>query len=169
MIEVVHEFCHLGDVFGSSGDVQSSVTVRIRADWRKFSDLSQVLCGRVLSLKLKGRLYIIYIIYLSCVRSVMSYGSECWAMKEVDTRRMQAAEMRMMFVKTLLHRIPNGLMRDRTGVEDIENHLVETRLRWPGYLERMDETNLVTRVRKEKFHYMKRGMGVGGGGRHAPP
>jgi len=29
--------------------------------------------------------------YLGDVRSVMSYGSECWAMKKVDTRRMQAA------------------------------------------------------------------------------
>jgi len=26
----------------------------------------------------------------------MSYGSECWAIKKVDIRRMQAAEMRMM-------------------------------------------------------------------------
>jgi len=41
--------------------------------------------------------------------------------KKVDTiRRMQATEMRMirmMFGKTLRDGIPNGLMRDRTGVE----------------------------------------------------
>jgi len=54
MIEV-QKFCYLGDVVGSSGDVQSSVTARKRAGWRKFSEMSQVLCGRVLSLKLKGR------------------------------------------------------------------------------------------------------------------
>jgi len=81
--EVIQEFCYLGDVVGStSGDVQSSVTASVRAGWRKFSKLSQVLCGRVLSLKLKGRLY------KSCVRSVMSYRSECWTMKEVDTRQV---------------------------------------------------------------------------------
>jgi len=57
MIEVVQEFCYSGDVVGSSEDVQSSVTARIRAGWRKFSELSQVLCWIVLSLKLKGRLY----------------------------------------------------------------------------------------------------------------
>jgi len=79
---------------------------------KKFSEMSQVLRGRVLSLKLKGCLY------KSCVRSVMSYGSECWAMKKVDTRRMQAAEMRMMCGKTLRNRIPNGFLRDRTKVED---------------------------------------------------
>jgi len=76
----------------------------------------------------------------------MSYESECWAMKKVVTRRMQAAEMRMIRMmrgKTLRGGIPNGLLRDRTGVEDIENHLKETRLRWLGHLERMNETNLV--------------------------
>jgi len=74
---------------------------------------------------------------------------ECWAMKKVDTRRMQAAEMvmiKMMCGKTLRDGITN-VLRDRTGVEDIENHLGETRLRWLGHLKRMDETNLVKRVR----------------------
>jgi len=42
-------------------------------------------------------------------------------------------------------------MRDRTGVEDnIENYLGETGLRWLGHLERLDETNLIKRVREEK-------------------
>jgi len=90
MIEVVLEFCYLSDVVGSSGDVQSSVTARIRAGWRKFNELSQVLFGRVLSLELKGRLY------KCCIRSVISYGSECWAMKKVGTSRTQAAEMKMI-------------------------------------------------------------------------
>jgi len=83
-------------------------------------------------LKLKGRLY----------------GSECWAawaMTKVDTIRMQAAEMRMirrMCRKTLRDRIPNDLLWNRTGVKDIEKRLGEARLRWLGYLKRMDETSL---------------------------
>jgi len=44
IIEVVQEFCYLGDITGRSGDVQSSVTARIRVGWRKFSELFQVLC-----------------------------------------------------------------------------------------------------------------------------
>jgi len=32
MTEVIEEFCYLGDVVRSSGDVQSAVTARIRAD-----------------------------------------------------------------------------------------------------------------------------------------
>jgi len=103
-------------------------------------------------LKLKVRLY------KSCVRSVMSYGSECWAMKKADSRRMQAAEIRMVYGKTLRDEVPNGLFRDRIGMEDIENHLGETKRRWLGHLERMDETNLVRRVREERVPgHMKRG------------
>jgi len=45
-------------------------------------------------------------------------------------------------------------------VEDIENHLGKTRLRWLGHLKRMDETNLVKRVREERvLGYIKRGVG----------
>jgi len=63
---------------------------------------------------------------------------------------MQTAEMKMMCGKTLRDGFLNSLLRDRTGVEDIENYLGETRLRWLGHLKRMDETNLVKRVREEK-------------------
>jgi len=38
-------------------------------------------------------------------------------MKKVDTRRMQAAGIRMMREKKLRDGIPNGLLRDRTGVK----------------------------------------------------
>jgi len=37
----------------SSGDVQSTVTARIYAGWRTFREMSEVLCGKVMSLKLK--------------------------------------------------------------------------------------------------------------------
>jgi len=81
------------------------------------------------TIELKGRLY------NSCIRSV-----ECWTIKKADTRQMQAAEMRMIRMmcgtgKTLCDGIPNGLLRDRTGMEDIRNHVGETRLRWLGQLE----------------------------------
>jgi len=63
----------------------------------------------------------------------------------------------MMCVKTLCDGIPNGLLKDRTGVEDIENHLGETRLRWLEHLKRIDKINLVKRVRKEQVPaHMKR-------------
>jgi len=57
MIEVDQEFLYLSDAVGSSDDVQSRVMARICAGWRKFSEMPLILCGRVLSLKLKRCLY----------------------------------------------------------------------------------------------------------------
>jgi len=54
----------------------------------------------------------------------------------------------MMHGKMLRDEIPNGLLRERTEVEDTENHVRETRRRWLGHLERMDETNLFKRVER---------------------
>ena len=154
-VEVVTEFCYLGDMLRCDGDVGRAVTARIRAGWRKFRELSNVLCGRVLSFKLKGRLY------KACVRSVMCYGAECWAMKIADTRRMQSTEMRMirlMCGKTIKDRLPSAVLRERSDIEDIEEHLRGLRLRWFGHLERMDVMNLTRRVREETVGgRMKRG------------
>ena len=81
--------------------------------------------------------------------------------KKIDTKRMQAAEMRMirmMCGKTLLDRVPNAVLRTKTEVEDIEKHLAEHRLRWLGHIERMDEMNVIRRVWDEKvFDNIKRG------------
>jgi len=44
-----------------------------------------------------------------------------------------------------------ALQKDRTEVEDIDNHLRETRLRWLGHLERMDVTNLIKSKRRKKI------------------
>jgi len=56
VIEVVQEFCYLGDDVGGSGDIQSSVAAGVCAGWRGFGEISLVLWG-FLSLKLWGRLY----------------------------------------------------------------------------------------------------------------
>ena len=146
-VEVVKQFCYLGDMLGVDGDVDRAVTSRIRAGWMKFKDLSGVLCGRVLSLKLKGRLF------KACVRSAMSYGAECWAIKNAEIKRMQSTEMRMirmMCGKTLKDRVPSSMLRERMGIEDIEDHMRGHRLRWLGHLERMDAGNLTRRVREER-------------------
>jgi len=53
----------------------------------------------------------------------------------------------------------NRLRRDRTEVEDVENHLEKTSLRLLGHVERMDKINLIKRVREERFPgRMKRRM-----------
>jgi len=65
------------------------------------------------------------------------------------------------YERTLCGVVPNGLQGDRIGVEDTESSGGEGgRLTWLRPLERMDETNLVKRVRKEGVpeHYREEGQ-----------
>ena len=80
-LEVVENFCYLRDILGSEGGVERSVITGVGTAWRKFRELLSLLTSRVLSLQVRGRLY------EACVRSVMLYGNETWAVKEEDLNR----------------------------------------------------------------------------------
>src|SRR4029077_17215494 len=53
-------------------------------------ELAPILTTRVASLKLKGK------IYRACVQRVMVYGSETWAAKVEDVRRLMRTERAMV-------------------------------------------------------------------------
>ena len=74
-IEVVNGFSYLGDTISTDGEASTAVTARIRSAWKKFKEISGMLCVKNVSLQTKGELY------KACVRSVMCYGAECWALK----------------------------------------------------------------------------------------
>ena len=90
VLEKVDEFCYLGDLLAKDGGTEAAVSARIASGWKKFRELSGVLCGRDVSNRVKG------LVYKACVRSAMMYGCESWAMKVEDVRRMKVAEMRML-------------------------------------------------------------------------
>ena len=135
-IEVVDRFSYLGDVISAEGGAQEAVTSRIRSAWKKFKEVSNVICGRSISLKVRGTLYKSY------VRNAPTYGAECWALKMEDERRLKTTEMRMLRMicgKTLKDKTNNEKIREMTGVVILEEFLKEKRLRWLGHVERMDE------------------------------
>src|SRR5260221_433675 len=71
-----------------------------------------ILTLRGASLKLKGK------IYRACVQRVMVYGSETWAMKMEDMRRLERAErmmVRWMCGVTLKDRKTNEELLGRLG------------------------------------------------------
>ena len=61
-----------------------------QAEKRLGCDFLPVLTCRSFSLRLKGR------VYQACVRSIMLYGSETWAMKEADLLMLECSDMRMI-------------------------------------------------------------------------
>ena len=71
-VETVRAFCYLGDRVNTSGGCEAAVTARARIGWVKFKECGELLNTKRLSLKMKG------MVYWSCVRSAMLYGSEIW-------------------------------------------------------------------------------------------
>ena len=77
-VETVKGFCYLGESLNASGGCETAVTSRVRKGWMKFRECGELLSERRFSLRMKG------IVYLSCVRSAMLYGSETWCLRESE-------------------------------------------------------------------------------------
>ena len=60
----------------AGGSCKAAVTARARVGWVKFRECGELLISKRFSLKLKG------MVYRSCVRSAMLYGSETWCLRE---------------------------------------------------------------------------------------
>ena len=79
------------------------------------------------------------------VRSVMTYGSECWGLKKKDERKLS-----MMLGVTLKDKLRNEEVRRRTTVTTSVVTIVErSKLRWYGHLLRKDEEEIVRQVWEE--------------------
>ena len=83
-LELVEEFCYLGDMLSVDGDADAAVETRIRIGWNKFRQLVPLLTNKDISLTVRGRLY------SSCVRS------ETWPIRKENKVALQQAEMRMV-------------------------------------------------------------------------
>ena len=89
------------------------------------------------------------IIYTTCIRPVMLYGSEIWATKIEDIRKMQRSEMRMLRWMTglsLSERKCNEWMRSMLAIDDIAEVMRRSRLRWFGHVERRDKLCWIKRI-----------------------
>ena len=71
--EIVDKLCYLGDMLSQEDGCKHTILERIfynQTGWLKFRELSGLLIGKGMSLKSKG------IIYITCIRPVMLYGSD---------------------------------------------------------------------------------------------
>ena len=51
----MHEFCYLRDKLKTSGGCEVAVAARMRIEWIKFRECSELLLGKRFSLKIKAR------------------------------------------------------------------------------------------------------------------
>jgi len=136
-IERVESFVYLGDKLNACGGCLSAVTARVRAGWKKFRELSAVLCGRKWSVKMKGK------VYNTCVRTAMIYGGETWVLRQEEEGVLQRAEramLRMMYEVKLRDRCGISKLMGMAGLhDDIVTLVGKSRLRWYGHVMRREE------------------------------
>ena len=100
---------------------------------KKFHDLAPFLTSRAPSLRVKAQ------VYSACVRSVLTYASETWAVRKEHLEKLQRAEramVRWMCGVNLSDRERSEVLLERMGLEDIVNVLRRSRLRWFGHVQR---------------------------------
>src|SRR4029077_10651902 len=145
--ECVDKFCYLGDMIGAGGGVELAIRLRVRCAWNKFREILSILTSRGASLKLKGKLYKVYI------QSVMVYGSETWAMKVESMNRLHRVEniiVRRMCSVSLKKRIETEELRNRLGITSVDAVVRRERLRWFGHVERKSDDDWVKKCQKLK-------------------
>ena len=140
-VETVEEFCYLGDRFSASGGCEAAVTARARCGWVKFRECGELLNGKRFSLKTKG------IVYQSCVRSAMVYGSETWCLRESELailRRTERAMVRAMCGVKLMDKRKITDLMGMLGVEKTVDQIVKANgVRWYGHVLRRDEGHVL--------------------------
>ena len=131
-VELVENFCYLGDVIQKDGGCGKAVRERVRKGWLKFKELSGVLCNRRIALKMRG------VLYRACVRTVMMFGCESWPIKKENEDTLVRAERRMIRMicgVTLANRENSRGLLERIGlVDDIAVGIKKARLRWFGHV-----------------------------------
>jgi Reverse transcriptase (RNA-dependent DNA polymerase) len=156
IIPQVTKFRYLGSIVQSDGEINEDITHRIQAGWLKWRKASGVICDRKMPKKLKGKFY------RTAIRPAMLYGSECWALKGQQEKKLGVAEMRMlrwMCGYTRLDKKRNEYIRNEIGVAPIEAKMVENRLRWFGHVQRRPLEAPVRRVECMSLSPVRRGRG----------
>ena len=82
-------FCYLGDRLNASGGCETAVTSRVRIGWMKFRECGELLRGRRFSLRINR------MVYRSCIRSAMLYGSKTWCLRENEMVILRRTERAM--------------------------------------------------------------------------
>ena len=132
-IEEVSHFCYLGDVLDRSGGAERAIRTRIAAAWSKWRDLAGLLTNVGIPLLHRAR------VYEACVRSVMLYASETWAMTKKMEDFVLKADRRMlrsMAGVRLRDRVTSAVVLERCKLKSINKQLYKRRLNWFGHVAR---------------------------------
>jgi hypothetical protein len=133
----------LGDVLDSEGGVERAVRTRVAATWRKWREIAWLLLNKGISLTSRGTVYEV------CLRSVLLYGAENWALanKLVDVLiRCYRRMLKYMASVTMWDRMSSVEVARRCGLKQLNCVLKARRLKWFGHVKRRNEDEVLGRV-----------------------
>ena len=139
----VDAFKYLGSIVSKDGSIDEEVRCRLQAAWNNWKRTSGVLCDRRISARVKGK------VYKAVVRPALLYGSETWAMKKTQEKKIEVAEMRMlrwMCGVTRWDRIINEYIRGTVKVVGASAKAQDKRLQWFGHVKRRGSEHLGLRM-----------------------
>ncbi|KAF3684184.1 hypothetical protein FXO37_01474 [Capsicum annuum] len=92
----------------------------------------------------------------------MLYGAEYWPVKNSHFQKLKVAKMRMlrwMCGHTRKDRVRNAIIREKVGVNSVEDKMREVRLRWFGHVMRRGSDAPVQRYEIPTMDGFRRGRG----------
>ena len=142
----VDHFKYLGSVIDKDGTIDKDVDLRVQAAWSSWRN--GVLYDRKIPLRRKAK------VYETIIRPALTYGSQCWAMKVTNKRKIATTEMRMLRrilgVSRREHIMRNEDIRRilllLLHITPIDEVMRSGRLRWFGHVQRRDANNITRRV-----------------------
>ena len=143
-VETVKGFCYLGDKLNASDGCETAVTSRVRNGWMKFRECGELLRERRFSVRMK------WMVYQSCVRSAMLYGSETWCLRESEMailKRTERAMVRSMCGVKLVDRKNTEELMEMLGLKKTFDRMAKANgVRWYGHVIRREDDNILQKA-----------------------
>ena len=142
-LEVVPEFCYLGDMLSAGGGCELAAITRCKCAWGKFRQLLPLLTNRLVPLLTRGK------VHSSCVRSMMLHAAETWAMKADTLNRLwrnDRAMIRWICNVKAKDEVSSDSLLTKLGIQDLDVVLCTSRMRRLGHVER--STGWISEVHK---------------------
>jgi len=149
VIDLVEQFQYLGSIISSDGELYAELSGRLAKAAKMFGSLRQsIFVNKSLSVKTRQ------CVYRSTVVATLLYGSETWALKARQARRLEVFHNRC--VRAVLGVSRHQQWRDHISSEQLAVQfgmcngigvfLVQHRLRWLGHVARMNDNRLPKQI-----------------------
>ena len=145
-LEVVTDFCYLGDMISAGKGCKLSSITRCKSAWSKFHQLLPLLTNPHLLFKTRGQIYNTYI------RAVMLFSSETWSLTTPFLNRLKCNVLAM--IQRVEDRKNAKKLYAKLGIQKIEPALRCHRLKWFGHV--MRSSGWLSKVRDFKVIGVKR-------------